>query len=254
MEIQTPRSDTRVGPTGKPTLGVLGGMGPLATADFLSKVATRTPAQRDQDHLPVIMFSDPTTPDRSDALLGGGDSPLPAMLAGIDFLNRAGCSIVAMPCNTAHYWYDPISEASLAPVVHIVDALIEQLDLLDTRTATIGLMATSGTIQSGIYNRIADTGRSILDLTELGQQDPVMSGIRAVKAGRVDDARELFAEAARELRSRGAEGLVLGCTDVSGVVDYREPLQGLPVWDAADALAIACVTRLTTRPAHTDLG
>lgn len=245
MEIRTARSGAGIGPALKPTLGVLGGMGPLATADFLSKVATRTPAQRDQDHFPVIMFSDPATPDRSDALLRGGDSPLPAMLAGIDFLNRAGCSIVAIPCNTAHHWYDLISEASLAPVLHIADALIAQLDLLGPNTTTIGLLATNGTIQSGIYDRVADTGRSILDLTDLGRQDPVMSGIRAVKAGRVEHARELFAQAADTLRSRGADGLVLGCTDVSGVIDHREPLEGLPVWDAADALAVACVNRLS---------
>ena len=87
-----------------PRIGVLGGMGPLATADFLAKLAHATPAVRDQDHFPVTVDSTPQIPDRVAALQGRGLDPLPALVAAADRLAAAGCALVAMPCNTAHLW------------------------------------------------------------------------------------------------------------------------------------------------------
>ena len=86
-------------------LGVLGGMGPLATADFLQKLTLATKAGRDQEHIPLIVYGDCTTPDRTAAVLGTGPSPLPQLLAGIEFLNAARVSAIAIPCNSAHCWH-----------------------------------------------------------------------------------------------------------------------------------------------------
>ena len=105
-----------------PTLGVLGGMGPLATADFLQKLVLATKAGRDQEHIPVIVYGDCTTPDRTAAVLGKGPSPVPQLVEGIEFLNAARVAVIAIPCNSAHCWYKDMAAASLAPVLHIVEA------------------------------------------------------------------------------------------------------------------------------------
>jgi aspartate racemase len=228
-----------------PLLGVLGGMGPAATADFLAKLAAHTPARRDQDHLATIVYSDPSTPDRSDAILADGENPLPAMFRGIAFLDEAGCDLIAIPCNTAHHWYDDLASATTVPVVHIVDAVAAQVEREAPEVTTLGLLATDGTVRSGIYEKVlAQSGRSVIDLTELGPDNPVMAGIRAVKAGALDGARDILTNAIRELVARGAEGIVYGCTDVSAVLDIPPSGVDIPAWDAADALAIACVKRL----------
>ncbi|AYY11924.1 aspartate/glutamate racemase family protein [Actinobacteria bacterium YIM 96077] len=228
-----------------PLLGVLGGMGPAATADFLAKLAAHTPATRDQDHIASIVYSDPATPDRSDAILADGEDPLPAMFRGIAFLDEAGCDLLAIPCNTAHHWYDDLAAATTVPVVHIVDAVVAQIEREAPDVTTIGLMATDGTVRSGIYQKVlSQSGRTAIDLTDLGPDNPVMAGIRAVKAGSLDGAHAILTNAIRELVARGAQGIVYGCTDVSAVLDI--PPEGVEInaWDAADALAIACVKRL----------
>jgi len=226
-------------------LGILGGMGPLATADFLAKLTARTPAHRDQDHLRSIVYSDPSTPDRTASILGEGPSPLPQMLRGIEFLNRSRSSLIAIPCNTAHHWYQPLSERSHAPILHIVDAFVRAMDRSGSASLRIGLMATEGTVSARIYHdRLAAAGRETLTLSDLGPENPVMVGITAVKAGRIPEAVELFGQAGDLLRSRGADCLVFGCTEVSGTLGREELVAGLPAWDASDTLAAACVEHM----------
>src|SRR5688572_3963986 len=105
-----------------PILGVLGGMGPLATVDLLQKLIEETPATRDQDHVPFVAYSVPQIPDRPSAILSGAESPLPHMLAGIATLKNAGAGTVAIACNTAHYWYDDLVQQGGLPILHIADA------------------------------------------------------------------------------------------------------------------------------------
>src|SRR5260221_11986364 len=103
-------------------LGVLGGMGPMAAADFFKKLIEETPAQRDQDHVPVIVYSVPQIPSRDKALTRNGESPLPQMLAGMKILREANAKCVAIPCNTAHFWYDELRTAGGLPILQMVDA------------------------------------------------------------------------------------------------------------------------------------
>lgn len=227
-----------------PTLGVLGGMGPAATADFLQRLAHLTPAERDQDHLPTIVYSDPRTPDRSDAILGTGPSPLPAMQRGIEFLDASGCALVAVPCNTAHYWYDALAAHSRAPVLHIADATVAALPRQGR--GTVGLIATDGTVRAGIYHgRFAAHGVDTVDLADLGDASPVMRGIRQVKAGDVAAAREELHAAGARLVDRGAQTLVVGCTDASFALRTTDAVAGAPLVDAADCLARASIIKAT---------
>jgi len=238
-------ADPSDAPSPLPLLGILGGMGPLATADFLAKVTLRTPAHRDQDHLRTLTLSDPTVPDRTAALQGDGPSPLPALREGVAFLNRSGCSLIAIPCNTAHFWHSELQGESLAPILHIVDAVLEVAGREAPALERFGVLATNGTVTARIYHdRLEARGKVALDLSDLGERNPIPEGIRAVKAGELDRARGLFEEGAEHLVERGAEGLLLGCTELSSVLDASSPLAGVPVWDASEALAEACVARM----------
>lgn len=236
-------SNTSVFPPGTgPSLGVLGGMGPAATADFLAKFAVATGVATDQEHFATLVYSDPTTPDRSDAMMGRGPSPLPAFLHGIEFLTTAGSDVLVIPCNSAHYWYEQIEEASSRPVIHIVDAVAQQVREHPHPVRTLGLMATDGTTESGVYSRLAAHGYDLIDLRDLGEHNPIMRGIREVKAGRLDEARERLTEAAGLLKDRGADGVIYGCTDISAVMTTHT--LSIPAWDSATALAAAAVTHL----------
>lgn len=231
----------------EPVLGVLGGMGPVATADFLLRLARLTPATRDQDHLPTIVYSDPQTPDRSDAIVAGGPSPLPALARGVDFLNRSGCALVAIPCNSAHYWYEDLAARSGVPIVHIADAT--SAELAGRTGQPVGVMGTDGTIRSRIYQqRLGAAGISVIDLTDLGDANPVMRGIRAMKAGEERLARDNLQAAGRELVRRGATTLVLACTDVSAALAGVGAVAGAPVLDAADCLARTSLVKLGRQP------
>ncbi|WP_317493049.1 amino acid racemase [Haloechinothrix sp. LS1_15] len=233
-----------------PLLGVLGGMGPAATNSFLAALVEHTPARRDQEHLATIVYSDPATPDRSDAILAGGASPVPAMVRGIEFLDRSGCDLIAIPCNTAHRWFDELAAAADTPILHIVDAVLDRIEQDAPAVGTVGMMATEGTVHAGIYHeRLAAAGLDVLDLNDLGSDNPVMAGIRAVKAGELDQARAYLTKAAEMLVTRGAQGLIFGCTDVAAAVGAGVPGVDVPVWDSSDALAAACLARIGTENA-----
>src|SRR5690349_7057585 len=119
-------------------LGVLGGMGPLASSQFMLRLTQLTPATRDQDHIPTVLWSDPRVPDRTIGRLGNGVDPLPWLLRGIEGLRRAGCGAIAIPCNTAHGWYDQMRNAAQMPILHIVDAAAVELRQLGITRGTLG--------------------------------------------------------------------------------------------------------------------
>jgi aspartate racemase len=226
-------------------VGVLGGMGPLATIDFMRKVLDATPATRDQDHVPMIVCSLPQIPDRTAAFRGAGDSPLDAIVACGHRLASAGADLIVMPCNTAHLWFDEVQRQLQLPMLHLVDAALGEALAIAGPDARLGLLATDATIASGLYINRRQAGMppaQWLLPTASEMLDLVMPGIEAVKAGRLDTGRERLNEAARALRQRGADVLVLGCTEIPLVLD--DATCGLPVVDATAALARLVVARV----------
>ncbi len=210
-------------------IGVLGGMGPMATVDFMRKVILLTPVSRDQDHLPLIAYSVPQVPDRSASIVEGTESPLPAMIQGLRTLVRAGVECIAIPCNTAHHWYDDLARESSVPVLHIVDA------------AGVGLLATAGTLNVGIYQaRLASRGYECILPDDGDMETLVTPGIGLVKAGRMAQAEELLRAAADNLLGRGAGAVILGCTEIPVALKDSDASGGRYV-DATAALAEACV-------------
>jgi len=193
-------------------LGVLGGMGPLATVDFLHKVVACTAAVRDQDHVPMVVEFCPQIPDRVKALLEQGRSPLGDLIAAAQALERSGADGLVMPCNTAHAWYDSIVEAINIPMLHIVDVVLSEAQ--ETRACdAIGLLATSGTLKCGIY-QTRDQGLTWITSTEQEQERWVTPGIAAIKSRRLSEGAASLRLAAQALTNRGAKVIVLGCTEI----------------------------------------
>ncbi len=216
-------------------VGVLGGMGPLATIDFLRKMVEATPAATDQEHIPTVVSSIPQVPDRTEAFRGAGASPLAAMIASGRRLADAGAGLVVMPCNTAHLWFDELQRELGLPMLHLVDAAIEDAAATTTGAPRVGLLATDATLASGLYmNRRASPVHWLLP-TASEMLELVMPGISFVKGGELQRARELLHAAAQRLHQRGAHALVLGCTEIPLVLDAGN--SPLPVIDATASLA-----------------
>lgn len=227
----------------EPVIGVLGGMGPLAGADFLARLTLATPAARDQDHVRAVLWSDPTVPDRTAAALAGGPSPLPAMLAGVRVLERAGAGCLAIPCNTAHLWAEEIAAATPLPLIHIVDAAADALVARGIAGGTIGLMGTAATLRLGLYQRrLAARGHACLVPDEAEMRAAVTPAIARIKANDLDGAAAPLLGAARGLADRGAAAVVLGCTEIPLALRGPEAAaSGLVLIDTIDALARAAL-------------
>lgn len=226
----------------KNLLGVLGGMGPLAAADFLKKLAEETPAHRDQDHIPYVAWGVPQIPDRPPAIIGHGESPLPLMLEGVLALKAAGASAVAIACNTAHYWYDELLAGVGLPILHIADAACDELATLGVAGGPVGLIGTDGTLQAGFYQqRFSGRGIDCLTSTADEQRQLVLPAIAAVKSNALPQSHALAMQAVSALLDRGAKAVVLACTETPVAVEYRpHPLAARCV-DATRALARRCV-------------
>ncbi|MCB4823928.1 cysteate racemase [Roseicella aerolata] len=222
-------------------LGVLGGMGPLASAQFMVRLTLLTPAERDQEHIPTVLWSDPRVPDRTAARLGGGEDPLPALLRGLRGLEAAGCGAVAIPCNTAHGWFAPMQTATRLPILHIVEAAAADLRRQGVAPGPIGVMGTAATLAMGLYQEgLAGAGWDCLVPTSVEMARLVTPAIAEVKANRVTEAYAPLAEAARALAARGARAVVLGCTEIPlGIA--AGPALPFPVVDTIDALARAAI-------------
>jgi aspartate racemase len=224
-------------------LGVLGGMGPLASAHFMARLTLLTPAARDQDHIPAVLWSDPRVPDRTLARTAGGDDPLPWLLRGIAGLRHAGCGAIAIPCNTAHGWYEEMRAAAGCPILHIVDAAAEDLRRAGIGTGTIGVMGTAGTLAMRLYqDRLGRLGWDCLVPDEAEIRRLVSPAIAAVKANRVAEAYAPLAEVVHSLADRGARAVVLGCTEIPlGIQAGPWQTLGVPLIDTIDALARAAI-------------
>ncbi|HUB46888.1 MAG TPA: amino acid racemase, partial [Acetobacteraceae bacterium] len=224
-------------------LGVLGGMGPLASAQFMLRLTLLTPAERDQDHIPAVLWSDPRVPDRTRGKLAGGEDPLPWLLRGIAGLKQAGCGAIAIPCNTAHGWYDAMQQAAGVPILHIVDAAAADLRRAGIGPGTIGVMGTQGTLDMRLYqDRLHRLGWECIIPTRAEMDRLVTPAIALVKANRVAEAYPPLLEAANTLAARGARAVVLGCTEIPlGIQAGPQGALRVPTIDTIDALARASI-------------
>jgi len=223
-------------------IGVLGGMGPLATADFFRKVIAETPAKGDADHVPLLIQSDPRIAPRPAAIVGEGRSPLPELLAGRDRLIFAGAKALAMPCNTAHFWYADLLKGCSVPFLSIVDASLNELALLAEAGSTIGIIATRATLDAQIFDpALVRSGYTVLLPDENVMNTLVLPGIEFVKAGDPLRAGPLIEEAVQSLLNQGAHAVILACTETPLALDALNSRLRVHCVDSTAALAKCCV-------------
>lgn len=222
-------------------LGVLGGMGPLATVDFMGKIIRNTRAACDQDHLELLVHSATKIPDRTDFILSRGPDPFPAMCTALQQLERAGATVIAIPCNTAHRWHAALQARTSATVLYIVDAVAESLTRQERTDGSVGLFVTNATLQAGVYqDRLARLGFACVVPGER-EQAQIMQAISLVKAGDITGGGVILHRQAEALGRAGCRQVVMACTEIPVALAGHHGQATAVLLDATDALASACV-------------
>lgn len=222
-------------------LGVVGGMGPAAAAEFLRALAVRCPADNDSQHPVVYMIGDTEIPDRSSAILGKGESPLPKLKADLLQLCAMGADILAVPCNTAHFFIDQFKEELPAELVHIVEETVLAAQRLSPEGAW--MLSTKGTRSAGIYQKYAEKHHYTLYIPNEKQSDVSQKIINNVKANNFAEAGRLMKLLAEELWQERDLPIMTACTELPLGYDASELPQERSV-SSIGALADAVVKKL----------
>lgn len=216
-------------------------MGPEASADFYRRITQHTLASRDQDHLHVLVDSDPSVPDRTSYLHGRGPDPTPVLISMARRLAAAGAELLVMACNTAHAFYTEVAASVEVPLVDWVGEAARSVCAGRAPGTAIGLLATSGTIGAGLYQHALEASGLTVVVPDAERQQELMGviyGPEGVKAGARD--RDALARRVRviaeELNVNGAAATLLACTELSSLFQDR-PNWSAPVYDAADLVA-----------------
>jgi aspartate racemase len=218
------------------TIGILGGMGPEATAYFFQLIVRHTQAARDQDHIRIIVWNNPRIPERTAAVLGRGPSPVPLLRDGVRRLARAGADFIVVPCITAHAFLREMKAAAPIPILNILSLIRAFSVNTIPGLARAGLVASTGTVESGLFTRTFLKAGITVIIPKDEEQKKIMEAIfgeRGIKAGFTSGRpRRLILRAAGALFRRGAQAIIAGCTEVPLVlrqndlpVPLIEPLQ-----------------------------
>ncbi|MGF6966976.1 aspartate racemase [Paraburkholderia sp. WC7.3g] len=230
-------------------LGVVGGIGPAATVDFMDKLVRHTPAARDQDHIRIMVEQNPQIPDRTAALLARGDDPTLALYAACKTLEEGGADLIAMPCNTAHAFIERLQPALRVPIVNMLGCTADYLRETFPGLREVGVLATSGTLASRVYEQALDARGFVQIAPSAAAQARLMNAIygpRGAKAGQTSgECCDDLAAAVDDLVARGVQVIVLACTELPLLL--REPVLVCPggrvvrLVDPTDVLARRCV-------------
>jgi len=224
-------------------IGILGGMGPEATLDCYSRIISNTPAKTDQEHLRVIIDSNPKVPDRTAAIIDEGESPVPLLVAGCRSLQQAGADFIIIPCVSAHFFLDEIQHQIELPILSIFDVVAETLASDHPQIKTVGLMGTTGTINGGLFQKRLSTEGIETIVPDETHQSKVMEAIYDIKnsqpvRSRAQITSDLVA-AADSLISNGARGIIAGCTEIP--LALKQEHLSVPYFDALTILARAAI-------------
>ncbi len=198
-------------------LGILGGMGPEAGLEFARILLELTPAEKDQDHLEFILLNLSSVPDRTAHILEQGPDPVPRIVEGIELLERAGVTHVIMPCNTAHYFFERIRSAVSCYLYNMVELAVQELERRGIRK--VGLLATTGTVKSGLYDKYLKDFAVIKPKNQEAVQKAIYE---KAKKGRMEEAAKELERLGLELVKKGAEAVLLGCTEVETALRKRK--------------------------------
>lgn len=195
-------------------LGVIGGMGPLASVDFLRRLIQKTSVLGDGDHIHTLLDNNPRIPDRTEYICNGGISPLEEIVSSALTLERMGADLLVMPCNTAHYLYDDILSSISLPFINMIDSTLASIK----KGSSVGLMATPGTYEGRIYERSAHKYHIHIVLPDDEVKLIIRDIIYGIKKGIPIDSyyiREGFSRVLHHFRRKGVDKVILGCTELS---------------------------------------
>lgn len=223
----------------KKTLGILGGVGPLATMFIGEMIVRRTNAKIDQDHVNMVITNNTNIPDRTAYILGKSDqNPVPVIISDVNRLEAAGADILIMPCNTAHSFYEEIQAASNLPVIHMIEETVKRA--VDSGSKRVGILATTGTISTELYQTACLEKGLIPVIPNDSIQRVVMSLIYDdIKAGRPADL-EKWKVVEHAMVEAGCDQIILGCTELSIV---RKELKLTSCIDSLLVLAEAAIVQ-----------
>ncbi len=235
------------------TIGILGGMGPEATVNCFDKIIKNTPAAADQDHLRVVIDSNPKVPDRTAAIIGDGESPVPVLVAGCQALERAGAAFIIIPCVSAHVFLTDVQQQIELPILSIYDAVAEAIIRDYFEIKTVGLMGTTGTVSGGMFQeRLMQDGiRTVVPDDKM--QSNVMAAVYDIKDSETKRSRTeikadlvAVADSLIAQKPEGAQGIIAGCTEIP-IVLHQEHLS-VPYFDAVTILARAAISKAGIEP------
>ena len=216
--------------------GVLGGMGPDATVDFMNRLIRLVDAEEDSDHIRCIVDNNPKVPSRIKALFEGGkEDPAPCLMDMARRLEAWGADFLVMPCNTAHHYHGQIQSAVRIPVLNMIKLAAEAVRQKFPNLRKVGILATSATVKVGLYEKVfGELGIETL-YPDASEQAELLALIKSIKAGQLGQAqRAALITAGRHVLEKGAQALVLACTELSVIAPQRGEL---PFVDASQALA-----------------
>jgi aspartate racemase len=204
-------------------VGILGGMGPLATVDLFEKIVKSTPATKDQEHLRIIIDNNPQIPSRRLAITRGTESPLPALIASARLLENAEVDFIVIPCNTAHYWIDDLQRAVRVPILNMItSAAAHVAERFPELSGKVLLFAAAGTVQAKIYQKAFTNFGTELHLPTAEEQELVNGAIDKVKAGFVENNPLLpqLNAVLKKYASAGIGAVLGGCTEIPILFPY----------------------------------
>ena len=223
-------------------LGVLGGMGPASTVEFLRLLVNKAPAEMDQQHPTIYLLSDPQIPDRSKAIFGNGENPSEKIRSGLQKLISIGSDLLTVPCNTAHYFIDMFPEELPIPLIHIVKETIE----LSKLKAPNGcwLISSIGTRNCGLYQKYAMESDYQVFIPDDHVAEMVHSVAESIKAGKLNEAKKLVISVIQALQEIKEIPFMVACTEFPLAYDALEELPKENIISCLDALSDACIREL----------
>jgi len=218
-------------------MGIFGGMGPEATANFYQLIVKLTPAKKDQDHIPTLIYSFPQIPDRTASIMSGDTSIVPYLKEGLMRLEKAGASFIVIPCNTAHYYYEKMQKSISIPIINMIRETASEVVVKYPDAKKVGLLATTGTISTGLYEKEFEArGIEVITPAKDLEENCVMKAVYSIKAGgNKQQCEDLLYSAGKDLEKNGASVIVLGCTEIP--LAFNPERAGVPVISATQVLA-----------------
>lgn len=207
-------------------IGIIGGIGPAASNKFCELLIKHTPATKDQENIEFIHYCNPKVPDRTEFLLHNGENPLPELIQTAQTLEESGVDFLIMPCNTAHYFLKELQSNTSIPIIDMTKILVKEVLKTHPPIKKIGILATTGSIETGLYqDYFASVGIQTVLPNKEDQEELVMKAIygkNGIKAGKKVLPKKLLRTAAEKLIATGAEAIVLGCTEIPLVLKQKD--------------------------------